>query len=54
LRQFTELRDGDRFWYERDLTASELRVLDDVTLAQVIRDNTNIGNELQDNVFLLP
>jgi len=54
LRQFVELRNGDRFWYERDLTDSELQTLQDVTLAQVIRDNTNIGNELQDNVFMTP
>ena len=51
LRQFQELRDGDRFWYERDLTDSELRSLRNVSLAEVIRDNTGIGNELQDDVF---
>lgn len=53
VRQFTELRDGDRFWYERDLEDSELNVIEDTTLARIIRRNTNIGgNEIQDNVFL--
>ncbi len=52
-RQFTALRDGDRFWYENDLTPEELSRIEDVTLASVIRANTNIGAELQDNVFAI-
>ncbi|MEN7341800.1 MAG: peroxidase family protein [Pseudomonadota bacterium] len=51
LRQFQELRDGDRFWYQRDLMDDELRRIETVTLAQVIRDNTQIGSELSDDVF---
>lgn len=51
IRQFTALRDGDRFWFERDLTQNELELLDGVTLARVIRDNTGVGDELQNNVF---
>ncbi len=51
VRQFEALRDGDRFWYERDLTRDERRLVEDVTLAAVIRNNTNIGDELQDTVF---
>lgn len=51
IRQFTALRDGDRFWFERDLKRDELERLDGVTLAHVIRSNTGIGDELQDNVF---
>ncbi len=51
IRQFSALRDGDRFWFERDLTRDELEMLDGVTLARVIRDNTGIGEELSDNVF---
>ncbi len=51
VKQFTELRDGDRFWYENYLDNDELQRVEDVTLAQVIRSNTNIGNELQNNVF---
>lgn len=54
ILQFKAFRDGDRFWYENDLTPDELARIANVTLAQVIRDNTNIGNELQDNVFLIP
>ncbi|MEM9056236.1 MAG: peroxidase family protein, partial [Pseudomonadota bacterium] len=54
LRQFQELRDGDRFWYQRDLNPDELRRLDNVTLARVIRDNTGIGPELSDDVFTAP
>ena len=53
LRQFTDLRSGDRFWYKRDLTDTELRRIEQTTLADVIRDNTGIGAEIQDNVFLL-
>lgn len=51
VKQFTELRDGDRFWYENVLSSNELDFIDRVTLADIIRRNTNIGNELQDNVF---
>lgn len=53
VRQFTALRDGDRFWFERDLTREELERLDGVSLARVIRANTGIGDELQDNVFYI-
>jgi len=51
VKQFSELRDGDRFWYENYLSDEELNRVRNVTLATVIRNNTNIGNELQDNVF---
>lgn len=52
--QFSRLRDGDRFWYERVLTRSEQRMVDDSTLADIIRRNTDIGAELGDNdVFRL-
>ena len=53
-KQFDELRAGDRFWYKNYLTNSELDMIKDVTLAKVIRDNTDIKNELQDNVFFVP
>lgn len=53
IAQFEAFRDGDRFWYERYLTDDELERVEDTTLAKVIRDNTGIGNELQDNVFYL-
>jgi hypothetical protein len=48
--QFERLRDGDRYWYERDLSRSELRLVRDTSLADVISRNTTISN-LQDNVF---
>lgn len=51
--QFEAFRDGDRFWYQRYLTEDELERVEDTTLAEVIRDNTNIGDEIQDNVFYL-
>lgn len=47
--QFLRLRDGDRFWYER---APVTRAWGErTTLAEVIRRNTDIGDELQDRVF---
>ncbi len=53
IRQFSALRDGDRFWFERDLTKGELEILDGVTLARIIRDNTGVGDEISDNVFVV-
>ncbi len=54
VKQFAELRNGDRFWYQNDLTLDELAQLNDVNLAKIIRDNTSIGDEIQENVFLAP
>jgi Animal haem peroxidase len=51
VRQFTALRDGDRFWYERTLSRSELQLVNNSQLADIIRRNTDIGNEIQDDVF---
>jgi hypothetical protein len=48
--QFTRLRDGDRFWYERDLSGAQLDGVRHTTLADVIRRNSMTTN-LQDNVF---
>jgi peroxidase len=48
--QFERLRDGDRFWYERDLSGQALRQVRSTTLADVISRNTSTTN-LQDNVF---
>jgi hypothetical protein len=48
--QFERLRDGDRFWYERDLSGRDLQQVRQTTLADVIRRNTTTTN-LQDNVF---
>lgn len=53
IKQFTELRDGDRFWYENHLTEDEMNMIRGTTLAQIIRNNTAIGNEIPDNVFFV-
>lgn len=50
-RQFEALRDGDRFWYTRHLSEDEIAEIDATTLADVIRRNTSIGDELPDDVF---
>lgn len=49
--QFEALRDGDRFWYQRSLSRSELRQVKNTRLADIIRRNTNIGRELSRDVF---
>lgn len=54
VKQFTDLRDGDRFWYERDLNPDELDRVRNSSLGRIIRDNTGVGNELQSNVFTTP
>lgn len=51
VEQFTRLRDGDRFWYQRSLGASGLRAVEATTLADVIRRNSQATN-LQPNVFM--
>jgi hypothetical protein len=50
MDQFTRLRDGDRFWFERTFSGPALQGLERTTLADVIRRNTNLTN-LQQNVF---
>ncbi|RFB06174.1 hypothetical protein DX908_13395 [Parvularcula marina] len=54
IKQFTALRDGDRFWYESYLEPEELQFVRRRTLAKVIRTNTGVGHELQDDVFHMP
>ena len=48
--QFADLRDGDRFFYENRFEGEELAFLQNVTLSQIIQQNTDIGH-LQDDVF---
>jgi peroxidase len=48
--QFNRIRAGDRFWYENTFRGSELRELQQTTLADVIRRNTTITN-LQPEAF---
>lgn len=52
--QFEALRDGDRFWYENSLTPAEIALVNNTTLSDIIRRNTSIGAELQENVFIVP
>jgi len=49
--QFEALRDGDRFWYELALSGPELDEIRRTRLADVIRRNTRIGDELPNDVF---
>jgi hypothetical protein len=49
--QFERLRDCDRYWYERVFSGGELDEIRHTTLADVIRRNTRIRNELPDDVF---
>jgi len=53
VRQFTELRDGDRFWYEIYLPEADRAIVENTTLAGIIRANTSIGSEISDNVFIV-
>lgn len=50
--QFIRLREGDRFWYQNYLSPEMQELLERQTLATIIRRNTEIGRELQDNVFI--
>ena len=54
VRQFERLRDGDRFWYQRYLSPELLAWVEQQTLASVIRRNTAIGSEIQDDVVRVP
>ncbi len=51
--QFRRLRDGDRFWYQRVFSGDELAEIETTRLSDVIRRNTPIGDEIQDDVFAL-
>ncbi len=50
--QFTRLRDGDRFWYQASLPEPLVLLVEEQTLAGIIRRNTPIGAELDDDVFI--
>ncbi len=52
VKQFTALRDHDRFWYERDLNRAELNMIKKTTLAEIILANTDIQRrEIPKNAF---
>jgi hypothetical protein len=48
--QFTRLRDGDRFWYQTALPENLLRNVQNTSLADIVRRNTQL-TKLQENVF---
>jgi hypothetical protein len=52
--QFVRLRDGDRFWYQSYLPPLFRNLVEQSTLARIIRRNTEIGPELQPDVFRVP
>jgi hypothetical protein len=51
--QFRRLRDGDRFWYQNTLHGPLLAFVESVRLSDVIRANTQIDDEIPDDVFRL-
>jgi len=52
--QFQRTRDGDRFWYESYLDATTLALVQQQTLGMIIKRNTTITTEMQDEVFHVP
>ena len=52
--QFQRTRDGDRFWYESYLDATTLALVQQQTLGAMIKRDTIIGSEMQDEVFHVP
>lgn len=50
--QFLRLRDGDRFWYQNYLDRELQGLIERQSLAMIVRRNTEIDRELQDNVFV--
>ena len=51
--QFRRARAGDRFWYERILSAAELDQVKHTRLSDIIKRNTTI-TQIQQNVFFVP
>jgi peroxidase len=56
VEQFIRLRDGDRFWYQNDpfftSNPDHLDKLEQTRLVDIVRRNTKLGEELQENVFI--
>ncbi|MEM6673975.1 MAG: peroxidase family protein [Planctomycetota bacterium] len=58
VRQFTALRDGDRLWHTRQLPRELRELVEEQSLAQILRRNSGrrgeaIGAELSDRPFLV-
>jgi len=53
--QFSRLRDGDRFWYQNDPffldNKDHMKNVHHTTLSDVIKRNTSVDSELQNDVF---
>ncbi len=49
--QFQRLRDGDRFWYQSYLPDFLVDIVEEQTLARIIRRNTGIGAEISNDPF---
>ena len=49
--QFTRLRDGDRYWYQKILTVPIQRFVDSQRLSDIVRRNTTIDQEIADDMF---
>lgn len=49
--QFQALRDGDRFWYENQYSGQDLQQLNNLSLSDIIKRNTDIVN-VQDDVMV--
>lgn len=49
--QFEAVRGGDRLWYTQTLSSEEITEVETTRLADIIRRNTEIGNEISNNVF---
>jgi hypothetical protein len=50
-KQFENLRDGDRLWFENQYSGAALSALENTTLQDIVQRNT-VDDNLQDNVFL--
>ena len=52
--QFERVRDGDRFWYQRLFTGTALERLEETRLADLIRRNSGVRDEIGDQALFVP
>ena len=56
-QQFAAIRDGDEFWYQNRLQGQLLQMIEDTTLADIIKRNSDSPgslDDLGDNAFIVP